>query len=108
MPGSHIFIKFPFLHHYVCGLTIFGENELDLGGHSSVGLVKECLNVELCKLGHNLLDLGLGLGVLGGKYGAAVLIGQDRGIERTVVARLDNDLVLIKADTGAEHGDIYN
>ena len=89
-------------------LTIFGENELDLGGHGGVRLVEECLDVKLCKLCHYLLDLGLRLGVLGGEDGAAVLVGQDRGIKGAVVARLNDNLILIKTDAGAEDGDVYD
>ena len=89
-------------------LTIFGENQLYLSGHCGVGLVEECLNVELCELCHNLLDLGLGLGVLGGEDGAAVLVGQDRGIKGAVVARLNDYLIFVKSDAGAEDGDVYD
>ena len=87
-------------------LLIFGENELLLGGFGGVCLLDEGVNVNLCKLAHYVVDARLSLGMSGSEDGTAILKGKDRGFEGAVAASLDNDLILIHADTGTEDGDV--
>ena len=50
--------------------------------------------------------LGLGVRVLGGEHRAAVLVGQDGGLERVNVARDAHDFLLVHANAGAEYGQL--
>ena len=75
-----------------------------LGGE---GFFAEGGEVELLLLGDDLIELGLGLGMAGSEDGAAILVGEDRGLKAADTARVGHDLLLVKTDAGAENGNVY-
>ena len=82
------------------------EYLLGLGIHTCVCLLEKCVEIDLLKLIHNKLDLGLSLRMLGSEDGATILKGENRGIEGAVVSCIGDDLVLVKTDAGTEYGDV--
>ena len=65
------------LHSSLFTLVLRQMNNL----HTLNRLVYECFNVEVALCLEDLRHLRLGIRVLRGKYGAAVLVGEDGGLE---------------------------
>lgn len=75
--------------------------------HTLNRLVYECFNVEVALRLENLRHLRLGIRVLRGEYGAAVLVGKDgglKGVDLTAIVTISSlSMPMQGRNTGRSH-----